>query len=533
MTDSSLRLEVTALVAVLMVTCQSTIAFSSTLEVPLPNGKSLRFRQIFLGLPPDVIPSREYVAGDRSENNPTEPLVPVRIGGAFLERAPSGNLDWCFYLAESEVTESQWNAVMGGGEPSNGSIPKTGVSYLQVLEFLNQCNLWIYENARDSFPSNDESLGFLRLPTEHEWEFAARGGIEVLPEQFDRQIPYSGPDELRRHEWLFGSDSSSGKVKPVARSKGPNPLGLFDMFGNASELTASHFSVDPNSGRVGGMVVKGGDVRTSLEKAHSGMRTEFSLYTPNGTQNSGELVGFRPVIASNIITSVSTIPKIAMTKDSTSAVQIPLAAAGQAMQSSSAATSEELEKARGRLVTLERQISQLSQTAVQSDALQTELLLMRKGLDTAQLLIDKRNQEIAQKSVRLASRFASQFGIASRRLLLIDPVKLGLNDLETRVVIDKMPVWKRDVASTWTGLLEELSSLSEIDRAFKAGFNSESHVDNAFRLFRQEIPAENLIQKAELEVVEDLVENFRPGMSPEPKPVFDRLDKAGEPHRIK
>jgi len=526
-----------------------------SVELPLPGGEKLRFHAVFLGLPSELTSSKEFYVGDRSENNPTEPLVPVRIGGAFLEKNPAGSQDWCFYLAETEITEGQWHAVMGGSPESGRTLPKTRVSYFEILEFLNRCNLWLYDNAKAEVPANEGSAGFLRLPTETEWEFAARGGTAVPPEVFDLQIPYLGLDELLRREWVFGSDASSLQLKPVGRTTGSNPLGFFDMLGNASELTSSSFSVEPSSGRVGGFVVKGGDVGTSPQEVRSALRTEFTLYTPSGTPNRGDFLGFRPVIGSNIITSTSTKERIADSRSQgESRTNIPSALLGSAMESNAATTAEELQKTRERLATMEGQIQQMNQTSEQLDltrerlmtaegrlqqmnqtaeqleAIQTQLRLTRNSLDNAQLLVETRNREIARKSVRLASRFASQFSMYSEKLA----IPLGKLNAEGQKDYQALaPTWRNDVKVSWESLLGELSFLSDIRQAFRTGSHSEDYVKQAFDQLRQELPPQAGFQRAELDVVESLADEFRKGMSPNSESIFRRLLKAGEPFRPK
>ena len=501
-------------------------AIGSTIELQLPKGESLKFKAVFLDLPPGLLSSREFVVGDRSQNNPTEPLVPVRIGGAFIENAPSGKKDWCFYMAETEVTENQWIALMGGTEPEKKDLPKTHVSFFEIQDFLNKWNLWLYENATRGIPVSDGTLGYLRLPTEHEWEFAARGGSVVAPEVFDKQTPYSTMEMLLKSEWLFGSDASSRQLKPVARSEGANPLGLFDLFGNASELTSSHFSVEPNSGRVGGFVVKGGDVATLPREARSAMRTEFTPYSSKGDLNSGEFVGFRPVIGSNIVTNFATASGIATARSAeTGNARIPLTILDSEIESNSGATSEELGKAKERLITLDRQIQELSENSEQLEAIQAQLILTTRSLDTAQQLIEKKNREVAVRSSRLASRYATQFKVRTDKLS-IDPSGFSQGDKEAFAFL--LPIWREEREHGWKSYLDELSNLSDITQAFEKGLNSENYVTSAFRDLRMDMPAGNefAAQRAHLDVVEEMVSEFQKGLVIDQKTVLERLNRA-------
>jgi hypothetical protein len=338
---------------------------------------------------------------------------------------------------------------------------------------------------------------------------------------------------LVKSEWLFGSDASSRQLKPVARSGGANPLGLFDLFGNASELTSSHFSIEPNSGRVGGFVVKGGDVVTLPREARSAMRTEFTPYSSKGNLNSGELVGFRPVIGSNIVTNFATASGIATARSAeTGNARIPLTVLDSEIESNSGATSEELEKAKERLITLERQIQELSENSEQVEAIQAQLVLTTKSLDTAQQLIEKKNREVAVRSSRLASRYATQFKVRTDKLS-IDPSGFSQGDKEAFAFL--LPIWREEREHSWKSYLDELSNLSDITQAFEKGLNSENYVTSAFRDLRIDMPADHefAAQRAHLDVVEEMVSEFQKGLVMDQEAVLERLKRAEIRHEKK
>ena len=146
---------------------------------------------------------------------------------------------------------------------------------------------------------NGEATGFLRLPTEAEWEFAARGGIAVSLDEFDRKTPYEGP--LTRHEWFAGPKSSHDKVKPVGRLA-PNPIGLHDMLGNVAEMTESLYRIEYYQGKAGGFVARGGHYFTAEKNLRSSMRTEEPFYTNLGDKppapNKKPTLGLRLAVSS-------------------------------------------------------------------------------------------------------------------------------------------------------------------------------------------------------------------------------------------
>ena len=128
-----------------------------------------------------------------------------------------------FSIGETEVTQALWEAVMGQKPTSDGSqwsstyglddnYPVYYVSWNDCQEFITELNRLTGQN--------------FRLPTEAEWEFAARGGNS------SQGYKYAGSNTIGDVAWY--SSNSSSKTHPVA-TKSPNELGLYDMSGNVWE----------------------------------------------------------------------------------------------------------------------------------------------------------------------------------------------------------------------------------------------------------------------------------------------------------
>ena len=146
-----------------------------------------------------------------------------------------------YWIAETEVTQALWKAVMGKdkgwsddyGKGSN--YPAYYVSYNEAVDFCEKLN-----------ELTDYKYNF-RLPTEAEWEYAARGGNK------SNGYEYSGSNTIEDVGWTY--DNSGFEAHPV-KSKKRNELGLYDMSGNMWEWCSdwygsSYYSNSPSKNPTG------------------------------------------------------------------------------------------------------------------------------------------------------------------------------------------------------------------------------------------------------------------------------------------
>ena len=176
-----------------------------------------------------------------------------------------------YYIGETEVTQALWEAVMGRN-PSYYKKPNQPVESIS----WNDCQAFISKLNKLT------GLKF-RLPTEAEWEFAARGG------NFSAQWHYAGEDNLNQVAWTAFTASST---KPV-KQKRPNELGLYDMSGNVAEWChdwygeyQNAYQTNPTGPQSGNnKVVRGGhwiDGATSARVAY-----RYSLRPSHTNSNTG------------------------------------------------------------------------------------------------------------------------------------------------------------------------------------------------------------------------------------------------------
>ena len=167
-----------------------------------------------------------------------------------------------YYLGRYEVTQAEWKRVMGANPSffqgasvpaSTDRYPVENVSWQDVQAFLARLNAM-------------DTTAHYRLPTEFEWEFAARAGATAEPSW----------DDIRARAWQ--ADVDLGTTHPVG-TKPPNAWGLYDTLGNVWEWVADFYNdkffadpVPPSSGTT--HVLKGGsftsDVKNTTWSTHAG-----------------------------------------------------------------------------------------------------------------------------------------------------------------------------------------------------------------------------------------------------------------------
>jgi formylglycine-generating enzyme len=185
-----------------------------------------------------------------------------------------------FFLAETECTQAQWQAVMVSNPSKfkNPDHPVELVCWYDAEEFCQKLN-----SAHEKEGVVPEGWRW-RLPTEAEWEYAARAGSD---DPF-----YGGLDEIAWYR-----RNSGGRTQPV-KTKAPNAWGLFDMLGNVSEWCSDGHSDHP-AGPIMDPVGPSADSRRVLrggswECGENHIRCAFRWSTdPDYRFNN---LGFRPAL---------------------------------------------------------------------------------------------------------------------------------------------------------------------------------------------------------------------------------------------
>ena len=183
-----------------------------------------------------------------------------------------------YYIGKYEVTQALWKAVMGNN-PSNfkgGNLPVEQVSWDDCQEFINKLN----KITGKTF----------RLPTEAEWEYAARGGKK------SRGYQYSGSNNISDVAWY---DSNSGNKTHAVGSKQANELGIYDMTGNIWEWCHDCYGIYSSSSQTNPTGATSGSIRMGRGGCWgSGARYCRSSYRrSDASGNRYHYLGFRLVLS--------------------------------------------------------------------------------------------------------------------------------------------------------------------------------------------------------------------------------------------
>jgi formylglycine-generating enzyme required for sulfatase activity len=183
-----------------------------------------------------------------------------------------------FSITKYEVTQAQWLAIMGSN-PSHfagcDNCPVERVSWLDVQEYIIKVN----ELTGKSY----------RLPTEAEWEYAARGGQESLGFRF------AGKNNINFVSWFTGN--SGNKTQPVGKME-PNELGLYDMSGNVWEWTYDWFALYAETQQINPLGPDDGDFKVVRGGSWYGYigGSRVACRGSDDPSNKRSYIGFRLVI---------------------------------------------------------------------------------------------------------------------------------------------------------------------------------------------------------------------------------------------
>lgn len=276
--------------------------------LPMPCDGSLVMKKVFTPTNKPLDDVKIILGSNQKELGFAEYATPNYIAGSFSD---SGKERY-YLIGKYEITALQYQSVMNDTCPKpkiNLSFPITDISWFDAVAFTDKYNRWLIQNAAKL---NEKGLpnGYVRLPSNTEWEYAARGGAKVTESEF-RESRFPMTSNVESYAWFSGSKSANGKLQLIGRLE-PNPLDLYDILGNVHEMMFDSFKMnklDRYHGQQGGIIVRGGSYLTPESSITSYFRIEKPFYDDKTAYKSKD-VGIRLVYTTNVMSSNEKIKEL-------------------------------------------------------------------------------------------------------------------------------------------------------------------------------------------------------------------------------
>ena len=268
---------------------------TGTLEIR--DGSTLYTNSV--GMKFSLIPAGSFVMGSPAGTGDAShrPFWPAEGGRQGDEKQHVVALSKSYYMQTSEVTQGQWEAVMGTGtNPSHFDTcgmdcPVEQVSWNNAQQFIHALN--VMENRTNCYTTPNTCYS---LPTEAQWEYAARAGTVTAFYNGDITQPDGNDPNLDQIGWY---DQNSGSTTHPVAQKLANSFGLYDMSGNVWEFCQDlyyAYPVGPVTDPTGGIagtdrVIRGGSWGSLARNARSATR----FWHSSGFRGNNQ--GFRLVLS--------------------------------------------------------------------------------------------------------------------------------------------------------------------------------------------------------------------------------------------
>ena len=477
------------------------------LVLPMPDGSSMVFRPVLVGGASFWGGEERIIQLGDAGGGMFEGLQRVQVSGSFP--TPDGQ-NWLYYLGKYEVTKGHYAAVMGidslvanSGDPADRQLqtlsgdalaralsrPLAGLGWAAMESFIHAYNRWLFDPTE---PARMEALprlagvpGQVRLPTEVEWEYAARGGRVALDAgTFGDPIPVP-QQALNGHAWHRGN--AKAKVRPVGLRE-PNPLGLYDMLGNVQEITAQRFLPEMWQGKPGGLVARGGSVLTAPKALRSSARAEVGIYRWDSDRGRMEeqrslTTGMRLAIGSDVVVS----------PDQWNALQASYDAYKDSVRADTPVGMTLAHPVAQGVTAMGLAHASLEEVMSRNEALREELGSIKRHIEAAERKLDLAQQEGARSLARDALRNAATAGVflsgVSRLETRLEELKQLIDALgDGHELDDQLRLVKEKSDAQRQNATEQLRAYGE--RVAELGEYGESYVDRAVDdLGRRELAA--------------------------------------------